>query len=140
MDLTLPPVGGLMSEARAAEPQPSPRAAMADGAPAFAASVSPRTAFRSEAPAGVAPEAFRRFEAMVLSQFVEAMLPEQADAAYGGGLAGDMWRSLAAEKIAAEVAERGGVGIARHLLRDHYAAQGLAGAATAQDEPRANGR
>ncbi|HEV7253121.1 MAG TPA: rod-binding protein [Mesorhizobium sp.] len=134
MDLALPPVSGLVSGTQAAEP--SSRARATEGAPAFAASLSSQAGSWTQAPAEVAPEAFRRFEAMVLSQFVEAMLPKDADAAYGGGLAGDMWRGLAAEKIADEVAERGGVGIARHLLRDPSAAQ----AETAQGATDAGGR
>lgn len=129
MDLAVTPVSGRAGEAQAAAP-PS-RAA---DAPAFTAALAPAAAARGEPPA---PEAFRRFEAMVLGQFVEAMLPKDADAAYGGGLAGDMWRGLAAEKIADEMATRGGVGIARHLLRDHYAAQGMVGPAQDASSPGA---
>lgn len=69
-----------------------------------------------------APDAFKKFEAMVLGQFVETMLPKDAGAAFGGGFAGEMWRGLAAEQIAGQLAERGGIGIARTLLADHYRA------------------
>jgi Rod binding domain-containing protein len=63
---------------------------------------------------------FVKFEAMVLRNFVEAMLPKSAEAVYGKGLAGDMWKSMMAEQVANVVAERGGVGIADRLLGDYY--------------------
>jgi peptidoglycan hydrolase FlgJ len=60
-----------------------------------------------------------QFEAFVLQEFVSAMLPEQAGSVYGKGLSGDMWQSMFAEKIAAQMAERGGIGIADRLLKDY---------------------
>jgi flagellar protein FlgJ len=61
-----------------------------------------------------------KFEAMILRNFVEAMLPKSAETVYGKGLAGDMWKSMMAEQVANVVAERGGVGIADRLLGDYY--------------------
>lgn len=63
---------------------------------------------------------FVKFEAMVLRNFVEAMMPKSAEAVYGKGLAGDMWKSMMAEQVATVVAERGGVGIADRVLGDYY--------------------
>ncbi len=63
---------------------------------------------------------FVKFEAMVLRNFVEAMMPKSAEAVYGKGLAGDMWKSMMAEQVANVVAERGGVGIADRVLGDYY--------------------
>lgn len=68
------------------------------------------------------PEAFVRFEAMVLQSFIQNMLPSDADSVYGGGVAGQMWQSLMAEKLGETIAKRGGIGIADRILRDHYAA------------------
>lgn len=68
------------------------------------------------------PEAFVRFEAMVLQSFIQNMLPSDADSVYGGGVAGQMWQSLMAEKLGETIARRGGIGIADRILRDHYAA------------------
>lgn len=65
-------------------------------------------------------EAYRKFEAMVLDTFVQNMLPQDAQSVYGGGLSGDMWKSMMSGKIAEVVAERGGVGIASSLLGEHY--------------------
>ncbi|TGQ39609.1 MULTISPECIES: rod-binding protein [unclassified Mesorhizobium] len=63
---------------------------------------------------------FQRFEAMVLQTFIQNMLPKDTEGVYGKGLAGDMWKSQLAERLADVMAERGGIGIARSLLADHY--------------------
>lgn len=66
------------------------------------------------------PEAFMRFEAMVLQSFFQSMLPKDTGSVYGGGMAGEMWQSLMAEQLGEVVARRGGIGIASTILRDHY--------------------
>lgn len=81
-------------------------AATAAAAPAPAASVKP----------SVSAEV--KFEGMVLKTFIESMLPEEAESTYGSGLAGDMWKSMLAEKVADVMAERGGIGIANRILGD----------------------
>ncbi len=63
---------------------------------------------------------FKRFEAMVLTTFIQNMLPKDTEGVYGEGLAGDMWKSQMAEHLADVMADRGGIGIAKSLLRDHY--------------------
>lgn len=68
------------------------------------------------------PEAFARFEAMVLQTFIQSMLPKDTESVYGEGLAGDMWQSMLAEQLGQTMARRGGIGIADRILRDHYAA------------------
>lgn len=64
-----------------------------------------------------APE---QFEAFVLQSFIEEMLPKSADSVFGGGVAGDYWRSMLAEKMAGEVADRGGIGIAKMIRGDEH--------------------
>jgi peptidoglycan hydrolase FlgJ len=61
-----------------------------------------------------------KFEAFVLQDFVSLMLPADSENVYGKGLSGEMWQSLLAEKIAAQMAERGGIGIAARLLKDFH--------------------
>ena len=85
----------------------------------------------AEAGKAAAPESFRRFEAMVLQTFIQNMLPKDGAAVYGKGMAGDMWKSLLAEKVAGVVAERGGIGIADRMLGEHYAAEAKPAAQTA---------
>lgn len=62
------------------------------------------------------PDAFRAFEAFFVQSFVQSMLPKNADAVYGSGTAGDVWRSQLAEKMGTEIAKAGGIGIADRLL------------------------
>ncbi|OXT02498.1 hypothetical protein B7H23_06265 [Notoacmeibacter marinus] len=64
------------------------------------------------AAAKVEDPAMQRFEAMMLQQMIQQMMPKEAGAVYGEGFAGDMWRSMQAEKIGEAFAERGGIGIA----------------------------
>lgn len=66
------------------------------------------------------PDAFAKFEAMVLQTFLQSMLPKDTESVYGGGLAGEMWQSMLAEQMAEVMAKRGGIGIADRILRDHY--------------------
>ncbi|MEO5323413.1 rod-binding protein [Mesorhizobium sp. CC13] len=65
-------------------------------------------------------ESMKRFEAMVLQTFIENMLPKNTESVYGQGMAGDMWKSMMAERLADTVAERGGIGIAKQVMRDYY--------------------
>jgi len=66
------------------------------------------------------PETYRNFEAMVLSTFVQSMMPKEAGAVYGEGMAGDMWKSLMSQQLGTVMAGRGGIGIADHLIKDRY--------------------
>ena len=67
---------------------------------------------------------FVNFEAMVLQNFVQAMLPDNAEEVYGKGLSGEMWQSMMAEKIAQQVARHGGIGIADRLAKDYLVQDG----------------
>lgn len=61
------------------------------------------------------PDAFSAFEAMVLTNFVGALMPRDSAAVFGEGNAGQIWASMMAEQVAAKVAEGGGIGIADRL-------------------------
>ncbi|MCO5147126.1 MAG: rod-binding protein [Aquamicrobium sp.] len=116
----------ILDVVRAADP------AAAEAARAKLASLSARTegvkfdpaAAGADAPRGKAatPEAFARFEAMVLQSFIQTMLPADTESVYGGGMAGEMWQSMLAEQLGTTIARRGGIGIAERVLRDHYVA------------------
>jgi flagellar protein FlgJ len=66
------------------------------------------------------PEAFVKFEAMVLQTFMQSILPGDTETVYGGGMAGDMWKSMLAQQIGEVMARRGGIGIADRVIGDHY--------------------
>ena len=88
-------------------------AAVTDAAPAVTALP------RAVASAVPAKGAAVQFEAYVLQNFVQSMLPADNESVYGKGLAGDMWKSMLAEQIASTMAHDGGVGIANRLLADY---------------------
>jgi flagellar protein FlgJ len=78
------------------------------------------SAFKAGTEQSKSPDAFKRFEAMVLQTFIQNMLPKDAENVYGKGMAGDMWKSLLSGQLADVMAERGGIGIADRVLGDHY--------------------
>jgi hypothetical protein len=78
-------------------------------APAIRAAVSPPRQLRGK------PDAFAQLEAFVLQRFIQSMLPKNAARVYGKGTAGEIWKSMLAEKLGAELAGSGQVGIARRL-------------------------
>lgn len=98
---------------------------------AFAVDDKGRAEGQAEAGKAAVPESFRRFEAMVLQTFIQNMLPKDGAAVYGKGMAGEMWKSMLAEKVAGVVAERGGIGIADRMLGERYAAEAKPAARTA---------
>lgn len=58
---------------------------------------------------------YQQFESHLLQTFVESMLPEESSALYGAGTAGEIWKSMLADGIATQMAEAGGIGIAKML-------------------------
>lgn len=69
------------------------------------------------------PEAYKQFEGVVLQNFLKSMMPEESEAVYGKGNAGEIWKSMMAEQIGATIAERGGIGIAEQMYSDMMSAQ-----------------
>lgn len=84
----------------------------------------------AKVPAKDVPKAYRKFEAMVLQSFIKSMLPKDGQDVYGSGTAGDIWKSMMAQQIATVVADRGGIGIADHLLQGHLSSLGGRGVPT----------
>lgn len=64
------------------------------------------------------PEHYRKFEAMVLQNFVKSMLPDDSEQVYGKGTAGEIWRGMMAEQLGEVIAKGGGIGIAESLARN----------------------
>lgn len=61
------------------------------------------------------PETYRKFEAMVLQNFVKSMLPAESENVFGKGTAGDIWKGMMAEQIGDVLSKNGGIGIADQL-------------------------
>jgi peptidoglycan hydrolase FlgJ len=82
-------------------------------------------------------EPYRQFEAFVLQSFVETMLPKDAESVFGSGTAGEVWKGMLAEKIGAELAASGGIGIAEQLAKLHPENASPANPAPADPAPQA---
>ena len=61
------------------------------------------------------PEHLRKFETMVLQNFVKSMMPTESEEIYGKGTAGEMWRGMMADQLGEALAKGGGIGIAESL-------------------------
>lgn len=64
------------------------------------------------------PETYRKFEAMVLQNFVKSMLPAESENVFGKGTAGEIWKGMMAEQIGEVLAKGGGIGIADQMAAD----------------------
>lgn len=109
----------------------SPRfAGIVEGMQAANAGCAPRS-FSSNAAGNKAPDAYRAFEAFFLQSFIQSMLPKDAEATYGSGTAGNIWRSMSAEQLGQTIAEAGGIGIADRLVME-----AISGAGRQQEDVR----
>jgi hypothetical protein len=97
-------------DTRAAQPSSAPAAA-SDPQPA-SATPAPEAASRA---AAKKPDAFGQLEAFVLQSFIQTMLPTDAQAFFGKGTAGAIWKSMLAEKLGAQLASSNQVGLAKRL-------------------------
>lgn len=58
-------------------------------------------------------------ESVLLKSFIDQMLPKDAVDVFGGGVAGDVWKSMLSDKIADEVAKSGALKIGKRLFATH---------------------
>lgn len=85
-------------------------------------------------------KAYQQFEASILRNFVEEMLPKTAENVYGEGTAGNIWRSMQADFMSQELAKTGGIGIAATLARlDEARARSQPDVSLNEITPRAGG-
>lgn len=113
--MTILPLSPLQRTADAAPAIPATGPSAPDGGPQFTAALD--AAFAGKGPQGGAPGELQQFEGFVLRTFVEAMLPKENASFFGSGTAGDIWRSMMAERLGEEIAAGGGIGIAELLAR-----------------------
>jgi flagellar protein FlgJ len=64
------------------------------------------------------PETYRKFEAMVLQNFIKNMLPSESEDVYGKGATGDIWKGMMAEQLGNTMAKGDGIGVAKQLYHD----------------------
>jgi flagellar protein FlgJ len=113
------PFGDVLEEVASKAPlpyaaEPAPQMPF-DAASAITRIRSDRAQAHRAAGGDGAVEAYRGFEAMAMTTFVEAMLPQQANSVFGSGTAGQIWKSMLAQQIGAQVAQAGGIGIAAQV-------------------------
>lgn len=84
-------------------------------APVEATASSQADAARPAAVITKKPDAGVQFEAFFLQSFIQSILPQEASEVFGEGTAGEVWKSMMAEKMAMQFAEAGGIGIAKMI-------------------------
>lgn len=65
-------------------------------------------------------DTYQKFEAVLLQQFVESMLPKD-DELFGDKTSAGVYRSMMAEQFASQLARSGGIGIAKAVAAAHPA-------------------
>ena len=65
-------------------------------------------------------QTYQKFEAVLLQQFVESMLPKD-DELFGDKTSAGVYRSMMAEQFATQLAKSGGIGIAKAVAAAHPA-------------------
>ena len=82
------------------------------------------------------PETYRKFEAMVLQNFVKSMLPSEAENVFGKGATGDIWKGMMAEQLGNVMAKGDGIGIAKQMYAEqlHRQEGKIVNASTDEDD------
>ena len=80
----------------------------------------PGTAGSLRAAAQPKTDTYKKFEAVLLQNFVESMLPKD-DETFGDAASAGIYRSMMAEQLANQIANAGGIGIAKAIEKAHPA-------------------
>ena len=86
--------------------------------------------------AGAQPKAdtYKKFEAVLLQTFVESMLPKD-DESFGDAASSGIYRSMMAEQLATQIANAGGIGIAKAIEKAHPAGGHVAATSVPTPQP-----
>jgi len=60
-------------------------------------------------------EAYRKFESMMLQNFINAMFTDDTAAVFGKGAGSDYWKSMMVDAMADEMSQAGGIGVAEMM-------------------------
>jgi hypothetical protein len=89
----------------------------AQGVPPSGSRIEPAFASGAKAPTkhhrDARTEAVEGLERLVLQKLVESMLPKESSTLFGRGTAGDVWRSMLAEQLAAQIGAVVDLGVGR---------------------------
>ncbi|QFY59094.1 rod-binding protein [Rhizobium grahamii] len=82
------------------------------------------------------PDTYRKFESMVLQNFIKNMLPSESEEVYGKGATGDIWKGMMAEQLGNVISQGDGIGVAKQLYHDALRKQEgkVVNASTDQDD------
>jgi len=116
---TTPATSAARATVAGAVGQTSPATSATSAAVAGAPDMRARLMNIAHAQSDKAKQAQVQFEAVLLNSFVGEMLPKDAPAAYGQGLAGEMWRSMLADQLSRKIASSGSLGIGPRLFATH---------------------
>lgn len=60
-------------------------------------------------------DVYVKFEALLVQNMIEAMMPNDLESVFGSGTAGKVWKSMLAEQVSMEIARTGTLGIAKQI-------------------------
>ncbi len=69
------------------------------------------------------PQTYRKFEAMVLQNFIKSMLPNESEDVYGKGASGDIWKGMMAEQLGNVMSQGDGIGVAKQMYHEQLQKQ-----------------
>ena len=95
------------------------------GAAHAGSTLTPSTPSVAARAAPLKGDTYQRFEAVLLTNFVESMLPKD-DELYGDKQSAGIYRSMLAEQFANQIAKAGGIGIAKAVEHAHPSSASLA--------------
>jgi peptidoglycan hydrolase FlgJ len=61
----------------------------------------------------------QQFEATVLRQMLDTMMPKDSEKLFGDSTAGPMWRSMMVDSLATALSKTGTMGIAQMIVKPH---------------------
>ena len=106
---------GFRKALAAARPHPTPPRARASPR---ASALPPTGGPTLTRPMTHSKDVYQKFEAVLLQNFVESMLPKDDDA-FGDKNTAGAYRSMMAEQLASQIAKAGGIGIAKAVEHAH---------------------
>ena len=73
------------------------------------------TSGRASSGAGTSDDAKRGLETLIAKMLIETMLPKESEASFGKGTAGNVWRSMMADRLAEDLTRGSGLGILKNV-------------------------
>ncbi len=88
--------------------------------------MSGKPALTAPVPMNDQAKAYKGLDELVLQRLVEVMLPKEESGVFGGGTAGDVWRSMLAEQLAKQLGKSVDLGLGKTAGAGPAASQAMA--------------